>query len=61
MSLVHGFGQRIGNPGADPDHGGLLDAELHGDGVGRLEADAADIACASRYGFSVITWMASAP
>ena len=44
MSLVHGFGQRIGNSGADPHHGGLLDAELHRDGVGGLEADAADIA-----------------
>ena len=24
--------------------GGLLDAEFHGDGVGRLETDAADVA-----------------
>ena len=31
-------------PGAHPDHGGLLDAKLHGDGVGGLEADAADVA-----------------
>ena len=44
VALVHGLGQRIGDAGAHPDHGGLLDAELHGDGVGRLEADAADIA-----------------
>ena len=44
MSLVHGLGQRMGNPSADPHHGGLLDAELHRDGVGRLEPDAADIA-----------------
>src|ERR1039458_8448685 len=44
MSLIHGLGQRIGNPRADPHHGGLLDAELHRDGVGRLEADAADVA-----------------
>jgi hypothetical protein len=44
MSLIHGFGQRIGNPRAYPHHGGLLDAELHRDGVGGLEADAADIA-----------------
>ena len=44
MALVHGLGQRIGDPGAHPDHRGLLDAELHGDGVGGLEADAADVA-----------------
>ena len=43
MSLIHGLGQRIGNPRADPDHGGLLDAELHRDGVGGLEANTADI------------------
>jgi len=44
MSLIHGLGQRIGNPRADPHHGGLLDAELHRDGVGGLETDAADVA-----------------
>ena len=44
MSLVHRLGQRIGDTGADPHHGGLLNAELHGDGVGGLKADAADIA-----------------
>ena len=44
MALIHRFGQRIGDPGAHADHGGLFDAELHGDGVGGLEADAADIA-----------------
>ena len=44
MSLIHGLGQRIGNSGAHPDHRRLLDAELHGDRVGGLEADAADIA-----------------
>ena len=43
MSLIHGLGQRIGNPRADPHHGGLLDAELHRDGVGGLEADTADV------------------
>ena len=32
-------------PGADPDRRGLLDAELHRNGVRGLEADAADIAC----------------
>ena len=45
MALVHRLGQRIGDTSADPHHGGLLDAELHGHGVGGLEADAADIAC----------------
>ena len=44
MSLIHGLGQRIGNPRADPHQGGLLDAELHGDRVGRLESNAADVA-----------------
>ena len=45
MALILGLGQRMGNASADPHHGGLLDAELHRDGVGRLEADAADVAC----------------
>ena len=44
MALVHGLGQRVGNPRANPDHRGLLDAELHRDRVGGLEADAADVA-----------------
>ena len=44
MSLIHGLSQRIRNPGADPHYGRLLDAELHGDRVGGLEADAADVA-----------------
>jgi hypothetical protein len=44
MSLVHRLGQRVGDTSADPHHGGLLDAKLHGDGVGGLEADAADVA-----------------
>ena len=44
MALVHRLGQRIGDPGAHPDHRRLLDAELHGDGIGGLEADAADVA-----------------
>src|SRR5262245_42428687 len=42
--LIHGLGQRIGYPGADAHQGGLLDAELHRHGIGRLETDAADIA-----------------
>ena len=45
MALIHGLGQRIGNPGADPHHGGLFDAERHGDRIGGLEADAPDIPC----------------
>ena len=44
MALVHRLGQRIGDAGAHPDHRRLLDAELHGDRVGGLEADAADVA-----------------
>jgi hypothetical protein len=44
MAVVHRFGQRIGDSGAHPDHGRLVDAKFHGNGVGRLEADAADVA-----------------
>ena len=44
MALVHRLRQSIGNPGAHPRHGGLLDAELHRNGVGGLEPDAADVA-----------------
>ena len=44
MTLVHRFGQRIADARADPDHGRLLDAELHRDRVGRHETDAADVA-----------------
>jgi hypothetical protein len=44
MPVVHRFGQGIRDAGPDTDHGGFLDAELHGDGVGGLEADAADVA-----------------
>ena len=44
MAFVHGLGQRIGNPRANPDRRGLLDAELHRNGVGGLEPDAADVA-----------------
>ena len=43
MTLVHRFGQRIADAGADPDHGRLLDAELHGDRIRRHETDAADV------------------
>ena len=34
----------MGNPRANPDHGGVLDAEFHGDRVGGLEPDAANVA-----------------
>src|SRR5258708_21940315 len=44
MAFIHRLGQSIGDAGPNPDHCGLLDAESHGDGVRRLEADAADIA-----------------
>ena len=44
VTLVHGFRQRIGNSGAHPDHGRLLDPKFHGNGVRRSEADAADVA-----------------
>ena len=44
MPLVHRFGERVGNPSAHPHHGGLFHAELHGDRVGCLEPDAADVA-----------------
>src|SRR5665213_2434765 len=43
MALVHRLRQRVGNAGADPDHRRLLDAQLHGDRVGGLEANAADV------------------
>jgi hypothetical protein len=44
VAFVHRLGQCIGNPGPHPRHGGLLDAELHRNGVGGLEPDAADVA-----------------
>jgi hypothetical protein len=43
MALVHRLGQRIGDVGAHADQGGLVDAELHRDGVGGLKPDATDI------------------
>src|SRR6516162_1731457 len=43
MTLVHCLGERIRDPGANPDHGGLLDPELHGDRVRGLKADAANV------------------
>jgi hypothetical protein len=44
VSLIHGLGQRVGNPRAHPHHSGLLDPELHRYGVGGLETDAPNIA-----------------
>ena len=43
VAFVHRFGQRIRNPGAQSDHGGLFDAELHCDRVGALEPNASDV------------------
>ena len=43
VAVVHGLGQREADAGARPDHGGLLDPQPGCDGVGRLEADPADI------------------
>ena len=43
MPLVHRLGQSVRYPGAQSDHGGLFDAELHRDRVGALETDAANI------------------
>ena len=43
MPFVHGLGQRIGDAGANPDHRRFFDPELHGDRVGGLEANAADV------------------
>jgi hypothetical protein len=44
MTLVHRLGERVGNPGANPNQGSLLDAELHGYCIGSLETNAANIA-----------------
>jgi hypothetical protein len=43
MALVHCFGQRVGYAGAQPDHGGLFNAELHCDRVGALETGPSDV------------------
>ena len=44
MPLVHRLGERERDAGPETDHRGLLDAEPHRDRVGRLEADAANVA-----------------
>jgi hypothetical protein len=40
MAFVHRLSQRKGDPRADSNHSGFLDAELHGDRIGGLEANA---------------------
>src|SRR5215472_217121 len=44
MTFIHRLGQRIGDAGAYSDQGGLIDAELHRDGIRRFEPDATDVA-----------------
>ena len=48
MTVVHRLGERLGNTRANLDHGRLFDAELHGDRVGGLEPDAANVAYEDR-------------
>ena len=48
MTVVHRLGERLGNTRANLDHGRLFDAELHGDRVGGLEPDAANVVCEDR-------------
>ena len=43
MTFVHRLRQRIRYAGAQADHGGLFDAELHRDRIGGLEADPPDV------------------
>ena len=43
MAVIQRFGERIRNPGSDPDHGGFLDAKPGRDCVRRFEADAPDV------------------
>ena len=44
VALLRRLVQRVADAGAHPARRGLLDAQLHRDGVGRLESDAADLA-----------------
>src|SRR6266487_1747083 len=48
MALIHCLRKRIRDAGPHPDHGGLLNAELHRDGVGGLEPDVRLLATVSR-------------
>ena len=43
MPLVHGLGQRVADPGTDPDQCGLLDPDLGRDLIRSPEPDPADI------------------
>ena len=45
MTLVHRLGQGVRDPGAQPDHRRLFDAELHRDRIGALETDASNVPC----------------
>ena len=44
MALVHRLGERVGNTGANPNHGSFLDAKFRSDSVGSLETNATNIA-----------------
>jgi hypothetical protein len=44
MALVHRLGERVGNTGANPNQGSLLDAKFRSDSVGSLETNATNIA-----------------
>ena len=45
MTVAHGFGKRIRDSRADPDHRSLLDAEFLGDHICSAEPNASDVAC----------------
>ena len=45
MTVIHRLGERIDDARPNPDHGRLLDTELHGNRVSGLEPDAANVAC----------------
>jgi len=44
MAFVKSFGQGKRDPGPRPDHCRLFDAEFHRESIGRLKADAPDVA-----------------
>ena len=44
MTVAHGFGERIRDSRAHPDHRGLLDTEFLGDHIRGAEPDASDVA-----------------
>jgi hypothetical protein len=43
VALVHRLGQRVRDASTQPDHGRLLDAELHCDRISGLKTDASNI------------------